>query len=85
MCRYLEKECTLPVYKDIFQNINGGYALNAIMALVNVVWGVLTAILYACLDFRFVRNATIVMTLALYIPASLIAFYAFGTVRLPVA
>lgn len=83
--RYQERACALPVYLAIFADIDPGYILNAVMATVNVFWSVITAVLYASLDFAFIRNATAVMTVAVYIPASLIAFYAFGTVCVVVA
>ena len=78
--RYQERACALPVYLAIFADIDPGYILNAVMATVNVFWSVITAVLYASLDFAFIRIATAVMTVAVYIPASLIAFYVFGTV-----
>lgn len=80
VCGYQEEACSKPTYDAIFRSIEPGYVLNACMALVTTVGAVLTAILYAALEFEFVRNTTLVAFFGLFLPASFTAFFAVKTV-----
>ena len=75
VCEYQEEACSMVVYNAIFGDIHPGYILNAIMQFVGAVVTVETAILYATLDFAFIRNTTVVIFFVAYMPVSFIGYF----------
>lgn len=75
VCEYQEEACSMVVYNAIFGDIHPGYILNAIMQFVGAVVAVETAILYATLDFAFIRNTTVVIFFVAYMPVSFVGYF----------
>eukprot|EP01084_Bolivina_argentea_P224961 380275_1 len=57
LCKYAENESTMDVFNSIFHKIDIGMVICALICFISTIFCVLQAVLYATLDFKFMRNS----------------------------
>jgi len=77
VCKYQEYQCSKSTYDHIFHNIDPGMIILSVMAWNNSIYSILSATLYATLDFTYIRNTTLIVFVIVYIPLACLGYLYF--------
>ena len=80
LCQYAEYKCSISTYNQVFDGIDNGMIICGLMCWMNSVFSLLQATLYAALDFKFIRNCTVICFLVIYLPSACVSYWKYESV-----